>query len=42
MVSIGGDRPASSDAALRWMRDTLTASFPSTPVYVMPRGTTAH
>ncbi|MGY1838441.1 MULTISPECIES: nucleotidyltransferase domain-containing protein [unclassified Modestobacter] len=34
MVSIGGDRPGSSDTALRWVRDALTASFPTTPVYV--------
>lgn len=34
MVSIDDDRPASSDTALRWVRDALTASLPSTPVYV--------
>lgn len=34
MVSVGGDRPASSDTALRWVRDALTVSFPITPVYV--------
>src|SRR4051794_27378300 len=34
MISIDSDRPSSSDTALRWVREALTASFPTTPVYV--------
>ncbi len=34
LVSVNRDRPGSSDTALRWVREALQASFPSTPIRV--------
>lgn len=34
LVSIGNDKPASSDTALSWVKTALSARFPLTPVYI--------
>ncbi|MFE7745123.1 nucleotidyltransferase [Nocardia sp. NPDC057455] len=34
LVSLGGTQPSSSDTALRWVKDALSASFPTTTVRI--------
>lgn len=36
LVSIGNDKPGTSDTALNWVKNALSASFPTTPVRISP------